>query len=269
MRTTRGHRPLRALLAATILAAGGVVLTAAAAEASTESFTVAVTGGYNNTATLGTASGTITAEYGSTTATYSVNLCGQSTYPNATVTITAGSASASHSVSYSSCQTFTGTLTSSYGLSTATVTAYGSTFYPGNTYTTYSKSRTVAFPGPTTPVPPATPVTASFTAPVTGGYNNTQALGTATGTVTATRGGTTATYSVTLCGQSTYPTASVTITAGSASATHSVSYSNCATFNGTLTSAYGISTATVTASGSTFYPGNTYTTYTKSRTLYF
>jgi hypothetical protein len=270
MRSTWSHRPLRALLAASLLVAGGVALSATAAHASTETFTASVTGGYNNTHALGTASGTITATSGATTATYSVSLCGQSTYPSASVTIVAGSASVTHSVSYQNCQTFTGTLTSGYGITTATVTASGSTFYPGSTYTTYTKTRTVYFSGGTPPItPPATPVTAAFTAAVTGGYNNTQALGTATGTITATRGGTTATYSVNLCGQSTYPSASVTIVAGGASATHSVSYQNCQTFTGTLTSGSGITTATITASGSTFYPGNTYTTYTKSRTVSF
>ena len=65
-----------------------VVLTAAGAQASTESFTVSVTGGANNSQALGTASGTITGTQGGTTATYSVTLCGQSTYPSASITLT-------------------------------------------------------------------------------------------------------------------------------------------------------------------------------------
>jgi len=111
--------------------------------------------------------------------------------------------------------------------------------------------------------------TAPFTVSVKGGYNNSQSLGTATGSITASAGGTQASYSVTLCGESTYPSSSVTITAGSATAYHTVYYQNCQTFSGNLTSSYGFSTAKITVSGSTFYPGNEYTTYTKSRTVYF
>lgn len=261
---------VRVLLAAGLVALAGVpLLPAANAQASTESFSLSVVGGSNNSQSLGTASGTLTATAGGTTLDYSFQLCGQSTYPNSSLSITAGSASTIQWANSGSCQSFSGTLTSSTAFSSASLVLTGATFYPGNTYTTYTKSRTVPFTGtPPVTTPPA-PVTGSFTASVTGGYNNSQALGTATGTITATRGGTTATYSVTLCGQSTYPNASVTITAGSGSATHYVSYSNCQTFGGTLTSSYGISSATATVSGSTFYPGNTYTTYTKTKTVYF
>jgi hypothetical protein len=259
---------VRAVVVAGVFAAAAVVyLPAASAQASTESFSLSVTGGSNNSQALGTATGTVAGSPGGTTLDYSFQVCGQSTYPNSRLTITAGSASTTQYASSGSCQSYAGTLTSSYGFSTVSIVLYGSTFYPGNTYTTYSKSRSVTFSGP--PVDPGPPFTNSFTASVTGGYNNTQALGTATGTVTASHGGTTATYSVTLCGQSTYPNAQVTITAGSAAAYHSVNYSNCQTFGGTLTSSYGFTTVQVTASGSTFYPGNTYTTYTKTKTLYF
>jgi hypothetical protein len=254
-----------------MVAAGVAVLPATSAQASTESFSLSVTGGYNNSQALGTATGTLTATAGGTTLAYAFQLCGQSTYPNSRLTITAGSASTTQYANSGGCQSFSGTLASSYGFSSASLALYGSTFYPGNTYTTYSRTRTVAFAGTptTTTTTPATPVTNSFTVSATGGYNNSVALGTATGTITATRGGTTATYSVTLCGQSTYPSAQVTISAGSATAYHSVSYQNCQTFGGTLTSGYGISSAQITVSGSTFYPGNTYTTSTKSRTVYF
>ena len=274
MPRARFHHPVRALLAAGIVAAAGVaLLPATSAQASTESFAISVTGGDNNSQALGTATGTLTATAGGTTLDYSFQLCGQSTYPNSQLTITAGSGSTTQWASAGTCQTFSGTLTSSYGFSTASLALYGSTFYPGNTYTTYSKTKTVPFTGTptttTTTTTPASPVTNTFTVSVTGGSNNSQALGTATGTITATRGGTTATYSVTLCGQSTYPNALVTITAGSATANHSVNYQNCETFGGTLTSSYGFSSAQVTVSGSTFYPGNTYSTYTKTKTLSF
>jgi hypothetical protein len=119
------------------------------------------------------------------------------------------------------------------------------------------------------PATSAQAATAPFTVSVKGGYNNTQSLGTATGSVTATAGGTQASYSVTLCGESTYPSSSVTIVTGSATAYHTVYYQNCQTFSGSLSSSYGFATAQITVSGSTFYPGNQYTTYTKSRTVYF
>lgn len=111
--------------------------------------------------------------------------------------------------------------------------------------------------------------TSSISVSVKGGYNNTQSLGTATGTVTGTTGSTQASYSVTLCGQSTYPSASVTIQGGTATATHTVYYQNCETFTGDLVSSYGFTNVQVSVSGSTFYPGNQYTTYTKTKTVYF
>jgi hypothetical protein len=270
----RSLHPLRVLLVAGVVATAGIgVLPATSAQASTESFAISVTGGSNNSQALGTATGTLTATAGGTTLDYSFQLCGQSTYPNSRLTITAGSASTTQYANSGSCQTFTGTLTSSYGFSTASLALYGSTFYPGNTYTTYSRTRTVPFTGGGSGGGGGggggTPVTSSFTVSVTGGSGNVVSLGTATGSVTATAGGTTATYSVTLCGQSTYPSSQVTITAGSATATNTVYYQNCQAFSGTLTSSYAFSSAQVTVSGSTFYPGNTYTTYTKSRTLSF
>jgi hypothetical protein len=270
---TRSLHFARAFLAAVVLAAVGLALfPATSAQASTESFSISVYGGYNNSQALGTATGTLTATGGGTSLQYSFQLCGQSTYPNSRITITAGSGSTTQYINSGACQTFSGTVTSSYGFSSASLALYGSTFYPGNEYTTYSKTKSVVFAGtPTpsvTPTPPSS-VTNSFTVSVAGGYNNSQALGTATGTITATRGTTAATYSVTLCGQSTYPSSQVTISAGSATATHTVYYQNCQTFGGTLTSSYGISTASITVSGSTFYPGNTYQTYTKTKTVYF
>ncbi len=145
MTRTRPQRAVRAALVAGIVAVGGVLLPATAAHASTESFTVSATGGANNTVAVGTATGTVTATRGGTSATYPVQLCGQSTYPSASVIVAAGTASASHSVSYQSCQTFTGTPTSTSGIQTGTVSVRGSTFYPGNTYTTYTRSGNVVF----------------------------------------------------------------------------------------------------------------------------
>ena len=118
------------------------------------------------------------------------------------------------------------------------------------------------------PAVSAQAATASFTVSVKGGSADSQSLGTATGTVTGT-GGTQASYSVTLCGQSTYPSSRVTIQGGSATVAHTVYYQNCETFTGDLVSSYGFTTAQVSVSGSTFYPGNQYTTYTKTKTVYF
>lgn len=265
MTRTRSHRALRILLTG-LLAAGAVALPAAGAQAAPQSFSVSVTGGYNGATPLGSASGTI--DKSGLAATYSVNLCGRSSYGSSVVTVVAGGASASHSVSNGACQTFTGTLTSGSDFTRATVTVKSGTFYPGNTYTTYSRDTWVAFPVDSpivVPVEKALP----FSVTAKGGYNNSEALGTATGTVTSTRGTTTGRYSVTLCGDRTYPSSSVTITLGSARVSHSVSYSSCATFEGPLTSSYGISSATITVQGGTFYPGNTYRTYTGTRTLTF
>ncbi|MEU7619573.1 hypothetical protein AB0B27_26265 [Micromonospora rifamycinica] len=119
------------------------------------------------------------------------------------------------------------------------------------------------------PMASAQAATAPFTVSVTGGYNNTQSLGTATGTVTGTAGSAQASYSVTLCGQSTYPSSRVTIQGGSATVGHTVYYQNCETFSGDLVSSYGFTNVQIAVSGSTFYPGNQYTTYTKNRTAYF
>ncbi|GAA0572611.1 hypothetical protein GCM10010172_66450 [Paractinoplanes ferrugineus] len=121
----------------------------------------------------------------------------------------------------------------------------------------------------TLPAAGAQAATASFTVSVKGGYNDSQSLGTATGTVTGTAGSTQASYSVTLCGQSTYPTARVVLQGGTATAAHTVSYQNCETFTGDLVSSYGFNNVQVTVSGSTFYPGNQYTTYSKTKTAYF
>lgn len=116
------------------------MLPAASAQAGTGTFTVSVKGGYNNTVPLGTASGSMTGVKGGGQASYSVTLCGQNTYPSSRVTIQWGTAMADHTVYYQACETFTGTLYSSYGLTDFEVVVYGSTFYPGNQYTTYSKS---------------------------------------------------------------------------------------------------------------------------------
>jgi len=121
------------------------VLPAVSAQAATSSFTVSVKGGYNDTQSLGTATGTVTGVTGSTQASYSVTLCGQSTYPSSRVTIQGGTASAAYTVYYQNCETFSGTLVSSYGFTNIQVTVSGSTFYPGNQYTTYSKTKTVYF----------------------------------------------------------------------------------------------------------------------------
>ena len=273
MATPRSTRTLRFLLAAGLVAASGAVLPVTAAHAATNTVSLAVKGGSNNSIPLGTASGTVTGTGGGTSVTYSLTLCGQSTYPNTRVTITAGSGSASHWVSPSACETVTGTVTSSTAITSGSVTLSGSTFYPGNTHTTYSSTQQLSFPTspPPTPrpTPSPTPATRTIAATATGGANTSIALGRAVGSVTATRGGTNATYAVELCGQSTYPSSKVQIVAGSATVTHTVYYQACQTFTGTLSSTVGISTATVTVSGSTFYPGNTYTTYTKTRNLYF
>ena len=265
MSRAHSHRALRVLLTG-LLAAGAVALPAAGAHAAPQQFTVAVSGGANGATPLGTAGGEI--DRSGRTATYTVELCGRSAYGSSVVRIVAGGGSASHSVSNGACQTFTGSITSGSDFSRATVTVTSGTFYPGNTYTTYSRDTWVAFP---TDTPVVTPVEKSLSFNVTarGGYNDSEALGTATGTVTSTRGATTARYSVTLCGDRTYPSSTVTITAGSARAAHTVSYSACRTFEGTLTSSHGISSATVAVQGGTFYPGNTYRTYTRSTSVAF
>lgn len=271
MATPRSTRSLRVLLAAGLVAASGALLPVTAASAATNTVSLAVKGGSNNSAALGTANGTVTGTGGATSVTYSLTLCGQSTYPNTRVTITAGTGTASHWVGPSACETVTGTVTSTTAITSGAVTLSGSTFYPGNTHTTYTKTQPLYFTVSPPPPPPPSPTqaTRSFDATATGGANNSIALGRAVGSVTATRGGTTASYSVNLCGQSTYPSSSVKIDAGNATVTHTVYYQACQTFSGTLSSTQGISTATVTVSGSTFYPNNTYTTYTKTRNLYF
>lgn len=138
-------RPLPLLLAAA-LAVTGVAVPAGAAHASTTaSFDVTAMGGSNNAIAVGQATGSVTATRGTTTATYTVTLCGRSTYPSASVRIVVGNASVTHSVSYQNCQTFSGTLLSTNPISSGTATVSGATFYPGNTYTTYSKSRTLSF----------------------------------------------------------------------------------------------------------------------------
>lgn len=263
-------RPVRVLLAAALIAAGGIALQGTAAQAGSATISVSVTGGYNNTVALGTASGTI-ATTGNTTASYSVTLCGRNSYATTSLTITAGSASASHYVSNQSCQTFNGTLTSNYAITTATSKVTSGTFYPGNTYTTYTRSQTVTIgstPQPTTPSV-GTPVTRPVSVAVTGGYNGTVPLGTASGTITGARGGTTASYSVTLCGRNSYASTHLRITAGGAGASHFVSNQECRTFTGTLTSGSTFTAATVAVTSGTFYPGNTYTTYTRDQSIPF
>ncbi|GIG39510.1 hypothetical protein [Cellulomonas phragmiteti] len=269
MTRTLSLRPARLLLAAALVAAGGVALPATAAHASPVPFSVSVTGGYNNTVALGTVTGTITST-GASTADYTATLCGRSSYASTFFTLTAGGVTASHSVSNQSCQTFTGTLTSGSAITTATATVTSGTFYPGNTYTTYTRNQTVVVtstPAPT--LPPATPTTRTVSVAVTGGYNNTVPLGTATGSITGTRGGTSASYSVTLCGRSSYASTFLSITAGGASASHSVSNQSCQTFTGTLTSGSAFTGATVSVTSGTFYPGSTYTTYTRTQNVAF
>ncbi|MEG3633544.1 hypothetical protein [Micromonospora palythoicola] len=145
MSQVRSSRFIRLLAAGAAGAAAVAVLPAAGAQAGTAPFSVSVKGGYNNTVPLGTATGTLTGAAGSAQASYSVTLCGQSTYPSSTVTIKGGTATATHVVYYQNCETFTGELVSSYAFSRADVTVSGSTFYPGNQYTTYSKTKTVYF----------------------------------------------------------------------------------------------------------------------------
>lgn len=265
MSRSRTHRALRVLLTG-LLAAGAVALPAAGAQAAPRQFTVSVTGGWNNATPLGTASGTV--DKSDRTATYSVELCGRQAYASSYVTIAAGGASATHQVSNGRCETFSSSITSGSDFSRVTITVKSGTFYPGNTYTTYTKETWVPFQAD---APVVTPVEKALRFGVTakGGYNDATPLGTATGTITSTRGTPTARYVVNLCGDQTYPNSTVTITAGSARTSHTVSYSNCQTFEGTLTSSYGISSATVSVQGGTFYPGNTYRTYTKNTSVAF
>ena len=145
MPQVRSSRFVRLLAAGAAGVAVVATLPATSAKAGTSSFTVSVKGGYNDTQSLGTATGTVTGTTGSAQAGYSVTLCGQSTYPSSTVTIQGGSATAAHTVYYSSCETFNGNLVSSYGFTNVQVTVSGSTFYPGNQHTTYSRTRTVYF----------------------------------------------------------------------------------------------------------------------------
>lgn len=141
----RSSRFVRLLAACAAGVAAVAVLPAASAQAGTASFTVSVKGGYNDTQSLGTATGSVTGVTGSTQASYSVTLCGQSTYPSARVTIQGGTATAAHTVFYQNCETFSGDLVSSYGFTNVQVTVSGSTFYPGNQYNTYYKTKTVYF----------------------------------------------------------------------------------------------------------------------------
>lgn len=143
MPQVRSSRFVRLLVAAAVGVAAVAVLPAAGAQAATASFTVSVKGGYNDTVSLGTATGTVTKAAGSAQASYSVTLCGQSTYPSSKVTIKGGTATATHTVSYHNCETFSGNLVSSYAFTNAQITVSGSTFYPGNQYTTYTKTKTV------------------------------------------------------------------------------------------------------------------------------
>ncbi|UZN01621.1 hypothetical protein [Cellulomonas sp. S1-8] len=269
MTRTLSLRPARVLLAAALIVAGGVAIPATGAAAATATIDIAVTGGYNNSVALGTATGTITGT-SSTTASYSLTLCGRNSYATTSLQITAGGASASHYVSNQSCQTFTGNLTSGSAFTQAKATVTSGTFYPGNTYTTYTRDQTVTVNSTPTPTPtPATPVTRPVSVSVTGGYNNTVALGQATGSISGTRGTTTASYSVTLCGRNSYATTSLLITAGGASASHYVSNQSCQTFTGNLTSGSPLTGASVKVTSGTFYPGNTYTTYTRTGSVSF
>jgi hypothetical protein len=145
MPQVRSSRFVRLLAAGAAGVAAVAMLPPAGAQAATASFTVSVKGGYNDTQSLGTATGTITGMPGSTQASYSVTLCGQSTYPSSRVTIQGGTATVGHTVYYQNCETFSGDLVSSYGFANAQITVSGSTFYPGNQYTTYTKTKTAYF----------------------------------------------------------------------------------------------------------------------------
>lgn len=142
MPRVRSSRSVRLLAAGAAGVAAVAMLPAAGAQAATAPFTVSVKGGYNDSQSLGTATGTVTGTAGSTQASYSVTLCGQSTYPSARVTLQGGTATAGHTVYYQNCETFSGTLVSSYGFTNVQITVSGSTFYPGNQYTTYTKTKT-------------------------------------------------------------------------------------------------------------------------------
>ncbi|WP_328345016.1 hypothetical protein [Micromonospora sp. NBC_00421] len=87
MPQVRSSRFVRLLAAGTVGVAAVATLPVTSAQAATAPFTVSVEGGYNNTQSLGTATGTVTGTAGSTQASYSVTLCGQSTYPSSQVTI--------------------------------------------------------------------------------------------------------------------------------------------------------------------------------------
>lgn len=143
MPQVRSSRLVRLLAAGAAGVAAVAMLPTASAQAATASFTVSVRGGYNDTLSLGTATGTVTGTAGSAQASYSVTLCGQSTYPSSRVTIQGGTATAAHTVYYQNCETFSGNLVSSYGFTNAQITVSGSTFYPGNQYTTYTKTKSV------------------------------------------------------------------------------------------------------------------------------
>ncbi|MBO4163606.1 hypothetical protein [Micromonospora antibiotica] len=145
MPQVRSSRSIRLLAAGAAGAAAVAMFPAVSAQAGTSSINVSVKGGYNNTQSLGTATGTVTGTTGSTQASYSVTLCGQSTYPSASVTIQGGTATATHTVYYQNCETFTGDLVSSYGFTNVQVSVSGSTFYPGSQYTTYTKTKAVYF----------------------------------------------------------------------------------------------------------------------------
>ncbi|GHJ06812.1 hypothetical protein TPA0907_11790 [Micromonospora humidisoli] len=144
MPQVRSSRFIRLLAAGAAGAAVVAALPAVSAQAGTAPINVSVKGGYNNSQSLGTATGTVTGT-GSNQASYSVTLCGQSTYPSSQVTIKGGTATAYHTVYYQNCETFTGDLVSNYGFTNIEVTVSGSTFYPGNQYTTYTKTRTIYF----------------------------------------------------------------------------------------------------------------------------
>ena len=102
---------------------------------------------------------------------------------------------------------------------------------------------------------------ASVDVSVKGGYNNTQNLGNVTGTITRT--GSTFDYSLTVCRQSSYTQPRGTI--GGYYFGNGAGFP-CATYTGSFTQPG--SAVTVSLTGNTFYPGNTFTEYTKSRTYY-
>jgi hypothetical protein len=133
--TSRLRSP-HALLAAVALASVAIVAPAAQAHADpVVSVDVQVTGGYNNTQNLGHLTGTISRV--DSTFTYSLTACRQSSYTPPRGTIGGNWYGGSYG---DPCPTYTGSFTQAS--TTVTLTFSGNTFYPGNTFTEYTKTRT-------------------------------------------------------------------------------------------------------------------------------